>query len=46
VEESNSRAISFYSNRHWLDDGATLKDTRFDPPVAENRYSRIFLPAR
>ena len=45
VEQSNSRAISFYSNRHWLDDGATLKDTRFDPPVAENRHSRIFPPA-
>jgi GNAT superfamily N-acetyltransferase len=42
VEKGNNRAISFYSNRHWLDDGATLEDTRFDPPVAENRHSRTF----
>ena len=42
VEKNNTRAISFYSNRRWLDDGATLEDTRFDPPVAENRHSRTF----
>ena len=45
VERSNKRAISFYSNRRWLDDGATLEDTRFSPPVAENRHSRIFPPS-
>ena len=44
VEKSNNRAISFYSNRRWLDDGGTLEDTRFDPPVAENRHSRTFPP--
>lgn len=44
VEKSNTRAISFYSNRRWLDDGGTLEDTRFDPPVAENRHSRTFPP--
>ena len=42
VEKSNNRAISFYSNRRWLDDGGTLEDTRFDPPVAEKRHSRTF----
>ena len=46
VEKANNRAISFYSNRRWLDDGGTLEDTRFSPPVAENRHSRIFSPAR
>ena len=42
VEKNNNRAISFYSKRGWFDDGATLEDTRFDPPVAETRHSRIF----
>ncbi|BCW71540.1 GNAT family N-acetyltransferase [Arthrobacter sp. NicSoilB8] len=42
VAKNNERAISFYSNRGWLHDGATLEDTRFDPPVAENRHSRTF----
>ncbi|MEV5050691.1 GNAT family N-acetyltransferase [Arthrobacter sp. LAR12-1-1.1] len=46
VEKSNNRAIGFYTNRRWLDDGGTLEDTRFDPPVAENRHSRTFPPAR
>ncbi len=44
VEKSNNRAISFYTNRRWVDDGGTLEDTRFDPPVAANRHSRIFPP--
>jgi ribosomal protein S18 acetylase RimI-like enzyme len=46
VEKSNDRAISFYTNRRWLDDGATLEDTRFDPAVAEKRHSRILPAAR
>jgi GNAT superfamily N-acetyltransferase len=44
VEKGNRRAISFYNNRRWLDDGGTLEDTRFDPPVSENRHSRTFPP--
>ena len=43
VEKGNARAISFYTNRRWLDDGGTLEDARFTPPVAENRHSRTFL---
>lgn len=42
VEKGNTRAINFYSNRRWLADGETLEDTRFDPPVTENRHSRMF----
>jgi GNAT superfamily N-acetyltransferase len=44
VEKGNDRAISFYTNRRWLDDGGTLEDTRFDPAVAERRHSRVFPP--
>lgn len=40
VEATNERAISFYTKRGWLDDGGTLQDTRFDPPVLERRHSR------
>ena len=42
VEATNERAISFYTKRGWLDDGGTLQDTRFDPPVLERRHSREF----
>ncbi|MCC3267024.1 GNAT family N-acetyltransferase [Arthrobacter gengyunqii] len=42
VEANNERAIDFYTKRGWLDDGGTLQDTRFDPPVAERRHSRGF----
>ena len=42
VEANNERAIDFYTNRGWLDDGGTLQDTRFDPPVGERRHSRDF----
>lgn len=42
VEATNQRAIDFYMKRGWLDDGGTLQDTRFDPPVAERRHSREF----
>lgn len=41
VEATNKRAIDFYTNRGWLDDGGTLKDTRFDPPVSERRHSSL-----
>ena len=44
VATGNNRAISFYNKRGWLDDGATLEDTSFDPPVSENRHSRTFTP--
>jgi ribosomal protein S18 acetylase RimI-like enzyme len=44
VERGNNRAINFYTNRGWLDDGGTLKDTRFDPPVSERRHSKAFAP--
>ncbi|MCC9198085.1 GNAT family N-acetyltransferase [Arthrobacter sp. zg-Y820] len=40
VEATNERAITFYTKRGWLDDGGTMQDTRFDPPVAERRHSR------
>ncbi|CBT74270.1 MULTISPECIES: GNAT family N-acetyltransferase [Glutamicibacter] len=40
VEANNKRAIDFYTKRGWLDDGGTLQDTRFDPPVSERRHSR------
>ena len=40
VEATNRRAIDFYTKRGWLDDGGTLQDTRFDPPVSERRHSR------
>ena len=40
VEATNRRAIDFYAKRGWLDDGGTLQDTRFDPPVSERRHSR------
>ena len=40
VEATNERAVSFYTKRGWLDDGGTLQDTRFDPPVLERRHSR------
>ncbi|WP_411733458.1 N-acetyltransferase family protein [Paeniglutamicibacter sp.] len=40
VEATNTRAIDFYTNRGWLDDGGTMQDTRFDPPVPERRHSR------
>ncbi|MEY9777108.1 N-acetyltransferase family protein [Arthrobacter sp. MW3 TE3886] len=46
VEKSNDRAISFYTNRCWVDDGGTLEDTRFDPAVAEKRHSRNFRAVR
>lgn len=46
VAKSNDRAISFYNNRRWFHDGATLEDTRFDPPVSENRHSRTLSPLR
>lgn len=46
VAAGNNRAISFYSKRGWHDDGATLEDPRFDPPVSENRHSRIFPHSR
>lgn len=42
VEQNNKRAISFYNKHGWLDDGGTLQDTRFEPPIAELRHSRIF----
>lgn len=42
VEANNQRAIDFYTKRGWLDDGGTLQDTRFDPPIAERRHSRTF----
>ncbi|MBP3044433.1 GNAT family N-acetyltransferase [Arthrobacter jiangjiafuii] len=40
VEAGNDRAISFYTKRGWLDDGGTMEDARFDPPVVERRHSR------
>lgn len=40
VEAGNTRAIDFYTKRGWLDDGGTLQDTRFEPPVSERRHSR------
>lgn len=40
VEATNGRAIGFYAKRGWLDDGGTLSDDRFDPPVLERRHSR------
>lgn len=40
VEATNARAISFYTKREWLDDGGTMQDGRFDPPVSERRHSR------
>lgn len=40
VEATNDRAIGFYTKRGWLDDGGTLQDDRFDPPVEERRHSR------
>ncbi len=43
VEASNKRAIDFYTRRGWLNDGGTLQDTRFDPPVSERRHSRDLL---
>lgn len=46
VEKSNDRAISFYTNRRWLDDGGTLEDTRYSPAVAEKRHSRVLPAAR
>ncbi|MFF2244014.1 GNAT family N-acetyltransferase [Arthrobacter sp. NPDC058130] len=46
VAAGNNRAISFYNKRGWLDDGATLEDPRFDPPVSENRHSRTFPHSR
>ena len=46
VAKSNDRAISFYNNRRWFQDGATLEDARFDPPVSENRHSRTLAPLR
>ena len=46
VAKGNDRAISFYTNRRWLDDGGTLEDTRFDPAVAERRHSRTFPAVR
>ncbi|MBG6226264.1 hypothetical protein IWX63_002851 [Arthrobacter sp. CAN_A2] len=42
VEKGNTRAISFYTKHGWLDDGGTLEDTRFKPPIAELRHSRTF----
>jgi GNAT superfamily N-acetyltransferase len=45
VAKNNDRAISFYNNRRWFHDGATLEDARFDPPVSENRHSRTLSPA-
>lgn len=42
VEKTNDRAISFYKKHGWFDDGGTQEDTRFDPPVSENRHSRTF----
>ncbi|MBG6218155.1 ribosomal protein S18 acetylase RimI-like enzyme [Arthrobacter sp. CAN_A6] len=45
VEKNNDRAITFYSNRGWLNDGATLEDTKFEPPVSGSRHSRSFIGA-
>ncbi|MFF2031371.1 GNAT family N-acetyltransferase [Arthrobacter sp. NPDC058192] len=44
VEKGNSRAISFYNHRGWLDDGGALEDTRFNPPVSERRHSKVLAP--
>ena len=41
VEATNKRAIDFYTDRGWLDDGGILQDTRFDPPVLERRHSTL-----
>jgi hypothetical protein len=46
VEKGNNRAISFYTNRGWLDDGGVLEDARFDPPVSERRHSKTFASPR
>lgn len=40
VEATNDRAINFYNRRGWVDDGGTLTDERFAPPVLERRHSR------
>ena len=40
VEATNDRAISFYAKRGWPDDGGTLQDSAFDPPISERRHSR------
>lgn len=40
VAQGNERAITFYNKHGWLDDGGTLEDERFDPPISELRHSR------
>jgi ribosomal protein S18 acetylase RimI-like enzyme len=42
VAKGNERAISFYNKHGWFDDGGTMEDARFDPPIIELRHSRIF----
>lgn len=42
VAKGNSRAQLFYERHGWKNDGGTMDDTRFTPPVTEVRYSRVF----
>lgn len=41
VEAGNTRAIDFYTKRGWLDDGGSMQDTHFHPPVTERRHSSL-----
>ncbi len=42
VEKGNSRAQLFYQKHGWVNDGGTMEDNRFIPPISELRYSRVF----
>ena len=46
VAAGNDRAIGFYKGPGWHDDGGTLQDDSFDPPVVERRHRRVFDQAR
>lgn len=42
VEAGNNRARDFYTRHGWASDGGIWEDNRFDPPLSEVRYRRVF----
>jgi GNAT superfamily N-acetyltransferase len=43
VADGNDRAHRFYDRHGWRPDGATKRDSRFDPPLLESRLSKSLL---
>jgi GNAT superfamily N-acetyltransferase len=41
VEQSNERAITFYTGAGWAADGASKQDAAYSPPVTAKRYRKL-----